>query len=85
MIEVRHQVPFRQNVVTGKQIVKVAQAKTFGAYIGMTDRHPVVIVEQKQSGMVTNATDKKKQKDVHMWVDDLLSITLILVKSCWRS
>ena len=73
MIKSHHYVPFRRNVGTGKLIVKVVQAKTFGGYIGMTDKHPVVIAEQKKSTTVTNTTGKKKQTDVPLWLEELLS------------
>ena len=81
MIKSHHCVPFRRNVGTGKLIVKVVRAKTFGGYIGMTDKHPVVIAEQKKSTTatdttgttVTNTIGKKKQTDVPLWLEELLS------------
>ena len=47
----------------------------------MTDTHPVVIAELKKSTtvtnttgtMVTNTTGKKKQTDVPLWLEELLS------------
>ena len=75
-----------RNVGTGKLIVKVVRAKTFGGYIGMTVTHPVVIAElkiaeQKKSTTatdttgttVTNTIGKKKQTDVPLWLEELLS------------
>jgi hypothetical protein len=39
----------------------------------MTDKHPVGIAKQTKSAMVTNTTGKKKQKDVPIWLEELLS------------